>query len=89
MDFKSHIEQFVRMSGQPVSARDVQEGLEKQGVDLTQYVESGSSILATIQWHLEALASEKRVTVTKLGDGTRFQWIYRSNPAPSSLASKL
>jgi hypothetical protein len=89
MDLQSQIEQFVRISGQPVSAIDVQKGLEEKGVDLTQYVDSRSSILATVQKHLEAFPTDRVTKRVSPDGGTTFQWISRSDPAPGSLASRL
>ena len=68
MDLKALIYQFVRTSGRPVSAGDVQTGLEKDGVDLKQYVDSRSSIPATIQKHLEALPGERVTKRERKGD---------------------
>src|ERR1700683_4564026 len=82
MDLKPPIDQFVRMSGRPVSAGDVQKGLEESGVDLTQYVDSRSSILATVQKHLEALPSERVTKLVNPEGGTTFQWINRRGPGP-------
>lgn len=90
MVLKSLIEQLSRVSGRPASAGDVQNGLEENGVDLTQYVGVGGSILPTIQRDLEALASEKKVIKrVSPGGGTSFQWINPSDPAPGSFASSL
>ena len=74
MDLKALIYQFVRTSGRPVSAGDVQTGLEKDGVDLKQYVDSRSSIPATIQKHLEALPGERVTKRVSPEGGTTFQW---------------
>lgn len=93
MDFRLLIEQFVRVSvsGRPGSASDVQKGLgEETGTDLTQYVGAGTSVLdvrATIAKHLEVFAHEKKVMIrVSPGGEPTFQWITRSDPAPSSLA---
>jgi hypothetical protein len=91
MDLKSQrgaVEEFVRISGKQVTCDDVKKGLEETGVDLTLWeIPAGSSLLATIQNHLEALPSERVTRRVSPGGGTTFQWIGKSDPAPGSLAS--
>jgi hypothetical protein len=89
MSLQELIEQVLRESGKPESAADVKEKLENSGVDLKAYVDPRSSVLATIQQTLEQIPKNDLQRLVSPGGETRFQWVYRSNPAPTSLASTL
>lgn len=85
-DLKPLIEQFLRLSGQPESAADIERGLA-ESVDLKEYVDPRASATATIQNVLEQLPTEGHVVkLVRPGGGSKFQWIFRSDqPAMQSV----
>lgn len=74
---KAVIEEFLRLSGQPESAADVEKGLTTSGFDLEEVIDSRASKAATIQSVLEQLPAEGHVLkLVRPGGESKFQWIF-------------